>query len=227
MTEETLARQRDDDEHEIDLDSEEEGDIEEAMQEALEAVEKASKGGKSIEDDAGESASRPQDRARPIEDPDVARLEEEIADLRDRSARTLADFDNYRKRIDREREEERKYAAFEVLRQFLDVVDNLERAIESDGQDEDLKLGVELILRQMRELMKNAGVQRVTAVGQEFDPRFHEAVTQHEDEEVAVPTVSGELQAGYLLHDRLLRPAVVHVAMPADAESNEETGETQ
>ena len=68
--------------------------------------------------------------------------------------------------------------------------------------------------------MKNAGVERILALGEEFDPRFHEAVSHHEDLSVAVPTVSSELQAGYLMHDRLLRPSVVKVAMPAESDDD-------
>lgn len=226
MAEDDLAQREDDIEHEIDLDSDGEGDLEAAMEEALKAVEKASQGTRS---EAGEAQPQQPDRvaARASEDADVARLETEIADLRDRSARTLADFDNFRKRIDREREEERKYAAFDVMREFLVVVDNLERALASDGPDHDLKVGVELILRQMKDLMRNSGVERVASVGEEFDPRFHEAVTQHEDEAVAVPTVSGELQPGYIMHERLLRPAVVKVAMPPERQEDQEAADEQ
>jgi molecular chaperone GrpE len=217
MAEDDLAQRGEDLEHEIDLDSDSEGDLESAMQEALEAVQKASQGATADDEESGPRV-RKQPASAATEDPDVARLEEEIADLRDRSARTLADFDNYRKRIDRERDEERRYAAFDVVREFLSVVDNLERALAADGPDHDLKVGVELILRQMMELIRNVGGARIQAVGEEFDPRYHEAVSQHEDDSVSVPTVSDELQAGYLMHDRLLRPSVVRVAMPVNGQ---------
>jgi molecular chaperone GrpE len=151
---------------------------------------------------------------------EVAKLEETVAELRDRSQRTLADFENFRRRVDRERQEDRRFAAFDTLREFLAVVDNLERALASEGSTDDLKVGVELIHRQMKDLMKNAGVERILALGEEFDPRFHEAVSHHEDLSVAVPTVSSELQAGYLMHDRLLRPSVVKVAMPAESDDD-------
>ena len=102
------------------------------------------------------------------------------------------------------------------MRSFLAVVDNLERALASEGSVEDLKQGVEMILRQMGNLLTDSGVQRVAAIGQPFDPSVHEAVTRQEDPNVSAPTVSEELQSGYMMHERLLRPAVVKVSMPAD-----------
>ena len=151
----------------------------------------------------------------------VARLEREIVELRDRSIRTLADFENYRKRIERERRDDQRYAAFEPYRRILEVVDNLERALEAGGSADDLKTGVELILRQILELLRGGGVQRVPALGQPFDPNFHEAVARFEDPDVAEPTVSDEMQAGYRMHDRLLRPAIVRVAMPEESAEKE------
>jgi len=216
MAEEDLAQEEQQSEDEFDLDSENNGDLESAMQEALEAVEKASQTLKTHEEDEEDTDPAVGD----VQVADVTQLEDEVADLRDRAARTLADFENFRKRIERERGEERRYAAFDVLREFLAVVDNLERALAADGPEDDLKVGVELIHRQMKDLMKNSGVERIRSLGEEFDPRFHEAVTHHEDSSVTAPTVSEELQAGYLMHDRLLRPSVVKVAMPLEGDSD-------
>lgn len=154
----------------------------------------------------------------------VVRLEEEIAELRDRSIRTLADFDNYRKRIERERRDERRFAALETYRRVLDVVDNLERALGAGGSAEDLKTGVEMILRQIQELLRSGGVNRVPAVGQPFDPNVHEAVARFEDSEVEEPTVSDEMQAGYRMHERLIRPAIVRVAMPPESDTTDPAG---
>jgi len=207
-------------ENELDLDSESTEDLESAMQEALEAVEKASQTAK-VKGDSGDEIRPPAaTRSQVPEAADTERLLEEIAELKDRAARTLADFENFRKRVDRERQDDRRYAAFDISREFLAVIDNLERALASEGPTDDLKVGVELIHRQMKDLMKNSGVERISSVGEEFDPRFHEAVTHHEDDSVAVPTVSEELQAGYLMYDRLLRPSVVKVAMPPENDAN-------
>lgn len=177
-------------------------DLETAMREAVEAVEE-------VETGAREEASSSSDG-------EVAQLRQEIADLRDRSMRTLADFDNFRKRSERDRQELKRYALFEPLREFLTVVDNLDLALSAGGSAEDLKKGVEMIHRQMLELLRRHGVREVSSVGEPFDPAVHEAVAREESDEVTVPTVAAELRRGYHLHERLLRPSMVKVAVPAE-----------
>jgi molecular chaperone GrpE len=147
---------------------------------------------------------------------EVAELRAEIADLRDRSMRTLADFDNYRKRTERERRDVLRYAAVEPLRDVLEVVDNLERAVAAGGSEDDLRTGLEMILRQLGDMLRRHGVEAVPAVGERFDPAVHEGVRRLEDPQVEGPTVVEELQRGYRLHDRLLRPARVVVAVPPE-----------
>lgn len=213
MDEDNLGQRPSDIDGEFEIDAEvADHDLESAMKEALEAVEKAtdSLNGQ----DGGEDG--PASSAGLGEQSEIEKLQEEIVELRDRSARTLADFENFRKRAERERQIERRFAAFDVMGEFLAVIDNLERALAAGGPSDDLKAGVELIHKQMIEVMKSSGVQRIEATGVEFDPRFHEAVAHHEDPGVTVPTVSEELQPGYLMHDRLLRPSVVKVAMPPE-----------
>lgn len=205
---------------ELDFDAESPEDLEGAMQEALEAVEKASETAKAKRESGDEIRPPGPPIAETGGEINAAAMQEEVAELKDRAARTLADFENFRRRVDRERQEDRRYAAFDILREFLAVLDNMERALESEGSTDDLKVGVELIHRQMKDLMKTAGVERISSMGEEFDPRFHEAVTHHEDSSVPVPTVSGELQAGYLMHDRLMRPSVVKVAMPPESDND-------
>lgn len=163
----------------------------------------------------------PDDDDRPLaaargEDEEVAELRREIADLRDRSVRTLADFDNYRKRSERERRDAVRYAAAAPLGDLLEVVDNLGRALAAGGTADDLKLGVEMTLRQLEDVLRRHGVESVPAAGELFDPAHHEAVSRLEDPDVDAPTVVEELQRGYRLHDRLLRPARVVVAVPPD-----------
>lgn len=150
------------------------------------------------------------------EEEEVATLRREIADLRDRSMRTLADFDNYRKRAERERRDAVRYAASAPLGDFLEVVDNLSRALAAGGSAEDLKTGVEMTLRQLEDALRRHGVEPVAAAGQRFDPAHHEAVSRLEDPDVEAPVVVEELQRGYRLHDRLLRPARVVVAVPPE-----------
>jgi molecular chaperone GrpE len=150
------------------------------------------------------------------EDVEVAALRREIADLRDRSMRTLADFDNYRKRAERERRDAVRYAGSAPLGDLLEVVDNLSRALAAGGTADDLKTGVEMTLRQLEDVLRRHGVEGVAAAGQRFDPAVHEAVSRLEDPDVEAPTVVEELQRGYRLHERLLRPARVVVAVPPE-----------
>lgn len=148
--------------------------------------------------------------------PEIDRLRAEIADLRDRSLRTLADFDNYRKRADREKGDVRRFALAEFLRDFLAVADNFDLALRSGGDGEDLRKGVEMIHRQFDEHLRRWGLVPVAAQGMPFDPLVHEAVSRREDPTVLSPTVIAELRRGYLLNDRLLRPALVEVAVPPE-----------
>jgi molecular chaperone GrpE len=197
------------------------GDIEAAMRDALSAVEAVegdpSAAGNAQAAQAAQAAEAADTAATDeADEQEVAALRREIADLRDRSMRTLADFDNFRKRADRERQEVRRYALLEPLREFLPIVDNLERALSAGGPAEDLKRGVELILRQMQDLLRRFGVREVPAEGQPFNPAVHEAVARTESDAVTQPTVAGVLVRGYMLHDRLLRPAMVKVAVPRE-----------
>lgn len=202
----------------VDLDLDEQtGDLDAAMREAVAAVEgvesgRADSGGDAADSSGGAAAGESNN----ISEHEVARLRREIADLKDRSVRTLADFDNFRKRSERERQESKRYALAEPLREFLGVVDNLDLALTSGGSAEDLKRGVEMIHRQMLDLLRRFGVQEVEAAGQPFDPTLHEAVAREEDPAVTRATVTGELRKGYKLHDRLLRPAMVRVAVPPE-----------
>lgn len=141
----------------------------------------------------------------------------ELAELRDRHLRLLADFDNFRKRAERELEERTRYVLAEPIRELLPVLDNLERALTAQGAEGDLIRGVEMIARQFLDVLRRFGVERVPAVGALFDPRRHEAVMRVESSDVTAPTVVEEFQRGYLLRDRLLRPAMVKVAVPAES----------
>lgn len=140
----------------------------------------------------------------------------EIAELRDRHLRLRADLDNFRKRVERERDETRRYALAEPMRELLPVLDNLERAVSAQGQLEDLRRGVEMIARQLADVLERFGLTEVPALGERFDPQVHEAVAREESTEVSRPTVVAQLQRGYWLHDRLLRPAMVRVALPVE-----------
>ena len=164
-----------------------------------------------------------------VQSVDVRRLESQLAAERERMLRLRADFDNYRKRTERERAEIERYALADVLRELLPVVDNLERALAvqgaagAPGDASDLRKGVEMIVRQFHELLKRYGLVPIAALGERFDPSLHEAVFQEESDGVLAPTVAAELQRGYRLNDRLLRPSLVKVAVPREAAHGDST----
>lgn len=139
-------------------------------------------------------------------------LKNERDQLMDRLARLQAEFDNARKRQERERTEFRDYAVGSVIEQFLPVVDNFELALKAQGSADQLRTGVELIVKQMEEILRQLQVQPVASVGQEFDPRHHEALGTVEREDLPDQHVAEEVRRGYKLRDKLLRPALVRVA---------------
>jgi molecular chaperone GrpE len=135
-------------------------------------------------------------------------------DLKDRLLRKSAEFDNFRKRVDRERREFAEWAAADVLTEILAAVDDLERAlaVEAPAGAEGYRGGIELIHRQLLELLRKRGVTAVETVGQTFDPHLHQAVAYEESPGVDEGQIIGELRRGYRLGERLLRPALVRVA---------------
>jgi molecular chaperone GrpE len=141
-------------------------------------------------------------------------LQREKDALQDRLLRTAAEFDNYRKRIDRERRELAEYAGADILTDMLPIIDDLERALQAapGGEAEAYRRGVELIHKQMTDLLRKRGVKPIEAVGTQFDPRYHEAVMHDVSSEHREGEVTSELRRGYMLGDRLLRPATVKVA---------------
>jgi molecular chaperone GrpE len=135
--------------------------------------------------------------------------------LQDRMLRTAADFDNYRKRMDRERRDLAEQTAGEAIKDLLPIIDNLERALQAAAEDDPLRKGVELIHKQMLEMLRKRGVTPIEALGADFDPNVHEAVTHEESDQHREGEVMEELQRGYKVGERLLRPAMVKVAKGA------------
>lgn len=142
-----------------------------------------------------------------------ATLREENRELKDRAMRTLADFENYRKRADREKADFYKYALQGVLKDLLPILDNFDRALDHAGEGDDFHKGVLLIYKQLIDVLHKNGVRSIDEVGVRFDPNIHEGVIREEDPAVPAQTVTAVLQKGYFLHDRLLRPAMVKVAV--------------
>ena len=121
----------------------------------------------------------------------------------DRLARLQAEFENARKRAEQERQEFRDYAVGSVVEQFLPVLDNFELALKSTGTPEQLRAGVELIVKQMEEILRGLQVQPVATVGEEFDPRHHEAMGSVEREDMPDQHVAEEVRRGYRLREKL------------------------
>jgi molecular chaperone GrpE len=117
--------------------------------------------------------------------------------------------------MDRERRELSEYTAGEVMSEVLPIIDNLERALQAADADDPLRKGVELIHRQMLDMLRKRGVKPIEALGKDFDPNFHQAVIHEASAEHREGEVMEELQRGYVVGDRLLRPAMVKVAKPA------------
>ena len=140
------------------------------------------------------------------------RVKSERDSLIDRLARLQAEFENARKRESRERTEFRDYAVAGAVEQFLPVLDNFQLALKSTGSAEQLRTGVELIVKQMEEALRSLNVQTVETVGTTFDPRVHEALEMAEKDDVPDHQVFEEVRRGYRIKERLLRPALVRVA---------------
>jgi len=140
-------------------------------------------------------------------------LRRERDELYDRLLRTTAEFDNYRKRTDRERRELSEAAGVDVIRDLLPVVDDLERALAAPKADASTyRAGVELIRRQLLEVLRRRGVEPLDVVGQDFDPSWHEAVADEPADGRREGEVTSEVRRGYRIGQRLLRPAMVKVA---------------
>ena len=142
----------------------------------------------------------------------LQKLQAERDALYERVARQQAEFENYRKRSQKEQQDYRDYALADFAKQFLPVLDSFDRALNSQGSDADLRKGMELIRRQMEDALARIGVKTVPAKGEQFDPHVHEAIEMVETEDAPDNEVLDELARGYMIKDRLLRPAMVRVA---------------
>lgn len=141
------------------------------------------------------------------------RLIEEKNDLTNRLLRRQAEFDNFRRRAERERTDLLEYAHTESVRAILPILDDFERALKMESADREYARGMELIYQRLSEALKKLGLEPISAKGQKFDPHLHHAVDMVETDEVEDHTVLDEFQPGYNFRGRLLRPAMVKVAV--------------
>ncbi len=143
---------------------------------------------------------------------EIEKLRAERDVLVDRMARMQAEFDNARKRAAKEQQDYRDYALADTIKTLLPVLDSFDRALRSSPEKSEFHVGVELIQKQLQDALAKLGVQAIAAKGQQFDPRLHEAIEMVDTEEAEDHQVLDELQRGYKLKERLLRPAMVRVA---------------
>ena len=157
---------------------------------------------------------------------EVDHLKEELDHVRDIYIRKLAEFDNFRKRVERERDEGQRAATEELVRNLLPVLDNFERALEHAKDDSGaFHQGVEMISKQLWDVLERTGVAVVDPLGQPFDPELHEAVQRVEDSELVSGTVASVMLKGFTLGDRLVRPAMVGVVVAPETGGNGNHGE--
>ena len=174
---------------------------------------------------SGEDLQKKNEQLRAMLDDSAARAaqtQERLKDTHERLLRTAAEFDNFRKRAQKEKDDLRKFAVESLLKDFLPVADNLERALDH-AEEHDLRKvieGVRLVQKMLSDALGKHGIVGFSAVGQAFDPNLHEALMQAESDKPP-GTVVSEMARGYKLHDRLVRPAAVVVARPRTAAQSE------
>ncbi|HPR63856.1 MAG TPA: nucleotide exchange factor GrpE [Thermoanaerobaculia bacterium] len=183
--------------------------------------------GESLDDFSLEDEER---KAESIDSPNdsSAELKAELDTMKDRYLRTLAELDNLKKRTARDREDQVRFALTSFYCEFLPIVDNFHRAVQSEGSDvAAFHEGVTLILKQIDNLLEKMGVREIiTQPGDAFDPHVHEAVSSEPSGDVKEPSIGEVFQKGYLLNDRLLRPVLVRVLMPVPGQKGEANGES-
>jgi molecular chaperone GrpE len=170
--------------------------------------------GPSPEAASGESPETPEQAVERLAQALAAKSAEAEANY-DRFLRERAELENFKKRVQRERAEAQRFAAEQLVRDLLPIIDNLERAVEhaeSGGNGQPLVEGVRLVLKSALDVLERHGVTRIEAAGARFDPELHEAIARIPDAEREPNQVVQQFQAGYRLHDRLLRPAQVSVS---------------
>jgi molecular chaperone GrpE len=161
-----------------------------------------------------ETSEQPEEPEQPSNGGEHGALQRERDELYDRLLRKSAEFDNYRKRVEKERREQAEWAAAEVLTDILTVLDDFDRALSAEAPPEarSYLAGFELIHRQLGDLLRKRGVTQIDVLGADFDPHLHQAVAYDEAPGAREGEIIGELRKGYKLGERLLRPAMVRVA---------------
>lgn len=154
--------------------------------------------------------------AAPVSQQEFEALKQDRDNLYDRLLRKQAEFENYKKRIDREKSEFIQFASSELMRELLHTLDSFELALKNEASDPDTLRGFELIYKQLHDTLARFGLKPIEAKGKKFDPNFHQAVSTQPTDEGEENTVMDEMRKGYTLNGRLLRPAMVSVSVKKD-----------
>ena len=142
----------------------------------------------------------------------IATLEKEAEETSDRLKRIMAEFENYKKRNLKEKEMQYNSILADVINSLLPVIDNLEKAVTAETQDTQYKQGVEMVLKQLLDVLEGFGVKKIEAVGKPFDPELHDAISHVEDENLGEQIVKEEFRTGYIIGDKVIRHSMVIVA---------------
>ena len=169
---------------------------------------------KILAEEAAEAAESTAEQDTPPELSEVEQLKEELANMNENYLRQVAEFDNFRKRTAKEKQDTYSYALMKCITEFLPVMDNFERALACETQDTEDQKGIEMIYTQLTEMLKKLGVSEIEAEGKPFDPILHNAVSQKEDDNFGENVVCQVFQKGYQLGDKVIRHAMVVVANP-------------
>lgn len=198
-------------------------EIKEASQEGVDEKDRVLDDGEAVEDNQKDSQDKePQEELAE----QVSLLLEENGSLKDQLLRKTADFENYRKRMIREKQDTVKFGNQEILRDLVEIIDNFERALTSSKETKEFDSfydGISMIEQQFTSLLASKyNLTKMTDSGAEYDPNCHEALMMEETDQVKVPTVLEIFQTGYMLHDRVLRPAKVKVGKPLPSDGGDE-----
>lgn len=164
----------------------------------------------------GESGSAETESADEAGSAELEKLQAEVLEHQQRTLRVQADFDNFRRRTQKEKEDLGKYASSKLITELLPVIDNFERALQASEENpefESFSKGVSMIFRQLESVLATEGLTAMKSVGEPFNPEYHQAIMQVESEEYEEGIVVEEVQKGYMLKDKVLRPAMVKVSM--------------
>ncbi|MFQ6082317.1 MAG: nucleotide exchange factor GrpE [Candidatus Aminicenantia bacterium] len=154
---------------------------------------------------------------------EILKLKKENKEIHSKYLRKLADFENLRKRTEKEKNDYYQFALSDFIKELLTVLDNFERALQNPSLEdgENFKKGIELIYKQLLDILLKTGVRPIETENKEFDPNFHQALVKEESNEVEFPIIGQEFQKGYLLYNRLLRPSLVKVLIPKKQKEKE------